>query len=251
MGLKGSGKPHPGTVAIIPAAGAGIRMGGGRPKQFLQIGGRPLLLLTLERFEQCPDVEAVIVVVPSQEVDYCRREIVEKHGLRKIKGVLAGGERRQDSVRIGIEASAGEYEYVLIHDGVRPLIWTDLISRIVIAAREDGAVIAALPAKETVKEADENGYVTRTHVRGRVWLIQTPQVFRYREILMAHRRALEEGWGEVTDDSQLMERMGIPVKVIEGSEENIKITTPHDLELARIILQMRGRGEMRTEKMRG
>jgi len=239
-GLKRPGNLPPKTVAIIPAAGAGIRMGGDRPKQFLELEGRPILQVTLERFQQSPDVDGIIVVVPSTEVDYCRREIVERHHLEKVKRVIAGGERRQDSVRLGIEASGGEYEFVLIHDGVRPLIQPDLISRIVLSAREDGAVIAALPARETVKEVDENGLVTKTHDRRKVWLVQTPQAFRYQDILMAHRRALEEGWEGVTDDSLLLEKMGIPVKVIEGSEENIKITTPHDLELARRILQMRG-----------
>ena len=239
-GMKRTGNLLPKTVAIIPAAGAGIRMGGDRPKQFLELEGRPILQVTLERFQQSPDVDGIIVVVPSAEVGYCRREIVERHDLEKVKRVIAGGERRQDSVRLGIEASGGEYEFVLIHDGVRPLIQPDLISRIVLSAREDGAVIAALPAKETVKEVDENGLVTKTHDRRKVWLIQTPQAFRYQDILMAHRRAVEEGWEGVTDDSLLMEKMGIPVKVIEGSEGNIKITTPHDLELARRILQMRG-----------
>ena len=239
-GMKRTGNLLPKTVAIIPAAGAGIRMGGDRPKQFLELEGRPILQVTLERFQQSPDVDGIIVVVPSAEVGYCRREIVERHDLEKVKRVIAGGERRQDSVRLGIEASGGEYEFVLIHDGVRPLIQPDLISRIVLSAREDGAVIAALPAKETVKEVDENGLVTKTHDRRKVWLIQTPQAFRYQDILMAHRRAVEEGWEGVTDDSLLLEKMGIPVKVIEGSEENIKITTPHDLELARRIMQIRG-----------
>lgn len=228
------------TVAIIPAAGAGVRMGSERPKQFLALEGKPVLQVTLEKFQGCQAIDAIIAVVPSADVDYCKREIVEKHHLGKVRKVIAGGPKRQDSVRLGIEASGGEYGLVLIHDGVRPLIPPDLIKRVVASAKKDGAVVAALPAKETVKEVDEKGLVTRTYDRQRVWLVQTPQVFRYRDILDAHRRALEQGWEGVTDDSLLMEKMGIPVKVIEGSEENIKITTPHDLELARRILQMRG-----------
>ena len=220
------------TVAIVTAAGAGIRMGGKVAKQFLEFDGKPLLAVTLERFQRCAAVDAVIVVVPSETVGFCRKEIVEAFDLTKVLKVVAGGLRRQDSVRAGIEASKGEYGLVVIHDGVRPLVDVGLIERIVEAAKRFGAVIAALPAKETVKEVGEDGLVKRTYDRRRVWLVQTPQAFRYEDILEAHRRAVQQGWDDVTDDALLMERMGIPVQVIEGSEENIKITTPNDLDQA-------------------
>ena len=224
------------TAAIITAAGAGIRMGGDQLKQFMDLGGRPVLAVTLERFNHSPDIEAIVLVVPPDKVDYCRGEIVEKYELTKVTKVVAGGERRQDSVRLGLEATEGHYPLVLIHDGVRPLVPPDLISRIVRAANQYRAVIPALAAKETIKEADETGLVVKTHDRRTLWLVQTPQAFRYEDILEAHRRALEENWEEITDDALLMERTGAPVKIIEGSEENIKITTPRDLELARFLL---------------
>jgi 2-C-methyl-D-erythritol 4-phosphate cytidylyltransferase len=141
---------------------------------------------------------------------------------------------------MGIEATEGRYGIVLIHDGVRPLVDPGLIERVVEEGRKEPAVITALPAKETVKEVGADRLVTKTYDRRRVWMVQTPQVFRYDDILMAHRRAHQEGWEEMTDDALLVERMGIPVKVIEGSEDNIKVTTPHDLELARFLLRKEG-----------
>lgn len=227
------------TVAVIPAAGAGLRMGGDRAKQFLDLDGRPLLAVTLQQFQQCGAIRRVILVVPEAEVDPCREEIVGKYGFTKVEQVLAGGSRRQDSVRIGIEASKGKEELVLIHDGVRPLIEPDLIERVVAAAKTHGAVITALPAKETVKEVDDRGIIRETRDRNRIWLAQTPQVFRYEDILSAHQKAAREGWEDATDDAFLLERMGIPVKIIEGLEDNIKVTTPHDLELARALLRIR------------
>jgi len=224
------------TAAIITAAGAGIRMGGDQLKQFMELEGRPILAVTLERFDLCPDIDGIVLVVPPGKVDYCRREIVEKYELAKVKKVVAGGEKRQDSVRLGLEATEGYYPLVLIHDGVRPLVPPDLISRIVRAASQYRAVIPAMAARETVKEADRDGLVVKTHDRRCLWLVQTPQAFRYEDILEAHRRALEENWEEITDDALLMERTGIPVNIIEGSEENIKITTQQDLELARFLL---------------
>jgi len=228
-------------VAVIPAAGAGARMGGGKAKQFLEIGGKPILALTLENFQACPAVHAVVVVVPPKQVDFCRTEVIEKFGLTKVTQVIPGGKRRQDSVRLGIEATKGEYPVVLIHDGVRPFIEPSLISKAVSAAARHRAVIVAMPARETVKEVDESGLIVKTYARRGVWLAQTPQVFRYEDIRKAHRRAVEEGWDEVTDDASLLERMGLSVKAIQGTEENIKITTPKDLELAGYILKKRVR----------
>jgi 2-C-methyl-D-erythritol 4-phosphate cytidylyltransferase len=224
------------TAAIITAAGAGIRMGGDQAKQFMELGGRPVLAVTLERFDLSPEIDGIVLVVPPGKVDYCRGAIVEKYDLAKVTKVVAGGERRQDSVRLGLEATEGHFPLVLIHDGVRPLVPPDLISRIVRAANQYRAVIPALAARETIKEADESGLVVKTHDRRTLWLVQTPQAFRYEDILEAHRRALEENWEEITDDALLMERTNIPVKIVEGSEVNIKITTPQDLELARFLI---------------
>jgi len=207
-----------------------------RAKQFLDLDGVPLLAVTLKPFQSCPDVHAIILVVPSADVDLCRKEIVERFKLDKVTKVVPGGKRRQDSVRLGLEATEGGYGLVLIHDGVRPMIGEELIERIVAEARTNRAVITALPVKQTIKEVNNHREVVKTYDRQRVWLVQTPQVFRYKDILAAHQEALREEWEEASDDSLLVERMGISVKVVEGSEKNIKVTTPHDLEVARFLL---------------
>jgi len=224
-----------GIVAIITAAGSGTRMATEQAKQFLDLDGRPLLAATLEPFQKCRQVDAIILVVPSKDVDFCRKEIVSAFEFDKVKKVVPGGERRQDSVRSGIEATNGEYDLVLIHDGVRPLIDEALIERVIKGSKNHRAVITALPAKETVKEVTGLGEVIKTYDRKRVWLVQTPQVFRYKDIAAAHQKALVEEWEEATDDSLLVERLGIPVNIVEGSEKNIKVTTPNDLELARFF----------------
>ena len=239
---KGEGPDHTSlkTVAIIPAAGTGLRMREHRAKQFLDLHGKPLLGVTLERFQVCQAVDSIILVVPSQEEEYCQKEIIDQYHLTKVEKVVPGGERRQDSVRLGIEASGGDYGLVLIHDGVRPFVDASFIERVVTIARTERSVITALPAKETVKKVDIHGMVIKTFDRQQIWLVQTPQVFRYEDIMVAHQRALSEGWEDVTDDALLMEKMGIPVKVVQGLEHNIKVTTPHDLELAHFFLKKYG-----------
>jgi 2-C-methyl-D-erythritol 4-phosphate cytidylyltransferase len=211
-------------------------MGGHQAKQFMDLDNRPLLAVTLERFERSPDIDGIVLVVPPAKVDHCSDQIVKRYGLAKVVKVVAGGERRQDSVRLGLEATEGVYPLVLIHDGVRPFVSLELISRIVKAMDRYRAVIPAMAARETIKEANQAGLVVKTLERSALWLVQTPQAFRYEDILKAHRRALEEKWEEMTDDALLMERMGVPVHMVEGAEENIKITTPRDLELARFLI---------------
>ena len=223
-------------MAIIPAAGSGIRMESKRVKQFLRLDGKPILALTLEPFQEST-VAAVVLVVPQNDVEYCKKEIVERFGLTKVKKIVPGGKRRQDSVRLGLEATEGKYDLVLIHDGVRPLIEKALIEKVIKEAIVNRAVITALPARETVKEVNDLQHVVKTYDRKRVWMVQTPQAFRYQDILYAHHKALEEGWEEATDDALLVEKSGVTVKVVEGSEKNIKVTTPHDLELARFLLR--------------
>jgi 2-C-methyl-D-erythritol 4-phosphate cytidylyltransferase len=225
------------TVAIIPSAGAGVRMGTGAVKQFMDLEGRPLLAATLQNFEQCSLVENIILVVPRDSVSYCKEEIVNRYRLIKVGQVIRGGKRRQDSVRLGLEAVQRPCELVLIHDGVRPFAPPEFITRIITAAAGNRAVVPGLPVKETVKEVRPDGLVEGTLDRRNFRLVQTPQAFRYEDILSAHRRAADENWEELTDDALFLERMGIPITVVEGLEENIKITTPHDLELARFILR--------------
>ena len=230
------------VVAIIPAAGMGVRMGAGLPKQFLLIRDMPILAVTIRLFQECRSINSIIVVAPQDEIAHCERDIVERYDFNKVYRVVAGGERRQDSVRMGLDTARDIMDgddIVVIHDGVRPLLTMEILEKAIEEARSSTAVIVGIPSKDTVKEVDERGNVVKTHIRERVWLIQTPQVFRFRDIYLAHQKALEYDWQGITDDSMLMERMDIPVKVIMGSEENIKITTPFDLELARFILSQR------------
>ena len=195
------------TIAIIPAAGFGARMKAEIPKQFLKLDGKPILAVTLEKFNRCPLVDGIILVVPAEEVDFCNREIVEKYNLSKVLKVTAGGKRRQDSVRAGIEAIESGCDCVLIHDGVRPFVSLEIIESAIEAIKGERAVITAVPAKDTVKRVNEEGYVAKTYERRLLWLIQTPQVFRYEDILNAHiTHAEQEGWDEVTDDAMLMEK---------------------------------------------
>jgi len=216
-------------------------MGAGISKQFLELMDRPILAHTLDKFQQCPAINSIILVVPAGDLDFCKREIVEKYNLNKVEKIIPGGVRRQDSVRYGLEASKGECELVVIHDGVRPFIDIELIEKAIAAAKDHRAVITALPAKDTVKKVDQDGFVIDTYERKDIWLVQTPQVFRYKDIMTAHEKAFLEGWDDVTDDASLIERFGIPVKVILGSEYNIKITTPGDMELGRLFLEKTGR----------
>ncbi len=233
---KKKSSSHTKTLAIIPAAGAGVRMGTDRAKQFLNIDGKPLLAITLKHFQVCRAIDAIIVVVPLKDVDFCREDIVKRLKLDKVKKVVAGGERRQDSVRLGLEAADVNYDLAIVHDGVRPIISKEFIERLINAAKDHGAVAAGLPAKETLKEVDDRQNVVNTYNRGRVWLVQTPQIFPFEDILAAHRKAFHEDWAEATDDSLLFERLGLPVRMVKGSEQNIKVTTPNDLELAAFFL---------------
>lgn len=233
----------PRVAAIIPAAGIGKRMGAERPKQFLELGDKPILAFTLEAFEKAECIGAVILVVPPRDVDFCVENVVKRYGLSKVVIVLGGGQKRQDSVRIGLEATGGRYDLVVIHDGVRPFVRPDFIESIVSFAHTRGAVIAGIPAKDTVKEVDRGRRILRTWERERLWLAQTPQVFKYSLVLEAHQKAKAQGWLNATDDAQLVEKMGIPVYLMECSPLNIKVTTPADLLIARAIMEIWQKGE--------
>ncbi len=227
-------------IAIIPAAGMGIRMGFNIPKQFLLLNDIPILALTLMVFQESEHIDHIIVVVPKDEIKRCEEDIIKRYEITKAYKVVAGGDRRQDSVRLGLYAAkqiADDNDIILIHDGVRPFIRKELIADIVEEAKKHPAVIVGIPAKDTVKEVDKDGYVINTLVRDRIWLIQTPQVFRFKEIFYAHEKAYSEGWQGITDDAMLLERLGVSVKVIKGSEDNIKITTPSDLRVAEYLLK--------------
>jgi 2-C-methyl-D-erythritol 4-phosphate cytidylyltransferase len=224
------------TDALIAAAGKGRRMGGKVKKQFISLGGMPLLLYTLKAFEEFEGIEHIHLVLDGGDFEYCRREIIQKYGIKKVIQLVPGGDRRQDSVWNGLKAMEGHCDTVIVHDGVRPFVSAGIFTRLLEAMEDVQAVVTAIPAQDTIKRVDGSGNVLDTLQRNTLFHIQTPQGFRYDVITEAYKRAIEEGiWG--TDDAYFVERMGIQVKVIEGSSFNIKITTPEDIALAHCILK--------------
>lgn len=226
------------NVAIIPAAGSGSRLGGQIPKQFLEIAGAPILAHTISRFVECDDIGAVAVALPADRIDEFR---ARNRGARSIKPIfyVNGGAERSDSILNALEAVAElKPEIAAVHDAVRPFVTTAQISAVISKAKEIGAAILALPATDTIKEV-ENGMIVRTIDRRRIWRAQTPQAFRYELLMQANQEARAAGLPSAltTDDSLLVERLGVPVAVVEGSPNNIKITTPEDLLLAENLFE--------------
>jgi 2-C-methyl-D-erythritol 4-phosphate cytidylyltransferase len=234
-------------IAIIVAAGKSQRMGGA-DKQLRTIGGVPVLARTVAAFQACDDVGAIVLVLNPDNMG-AAAEMSSEYGWSKVRSMVAGGERRQDSVRAGLGGVADmarqkiPAEWVAVHDGARPLVTPGLISRGLEAAREVGAAIAALPATETIKVVDASGTITATPERSNLWIAQTPQVFRT-DLLVAAYDALEQNGAdaEATDCARIVEMIGRPVKVYEGERTNIKITTALDLLVAEAILRGQGSG---------
>ena len=229
------------TVALIPAAGLGLRMGGDVRKQFRLLGGVPLLVHSLRIFQSSPVIDAVILAVPEADLEYCRTEIVEAHGFTKVGHVIAGGKERQDSVRRALAAVDETVDLVVIHDAVRPCVTDTMVTQVVEAAAADGGAIIALPMRDTVKQVGTDRLIERTIDRSALWLAQTPQAFRREWLQAAHRKAQAEGL-TATDDAFLVEWMGHSVRVVEGSGDNIKVTRPEDLVIAEAILARRADG---------
>ena len=216
------------TAAIIVAAGRGERMAGA-DKLWAPVAGRPLLAHTIAAFEACGAIDRVVLVVAKENLER-GRELAG--AFATVRDVVAGGATRQESVRAGLDA-LDDAAWVVVHDGARPLVTPDLIERGFEAARETGAACCALPAPDTVKEANEAGAIARTLDRSRLWLAQTPQVVRYDLLVEAHRRAE----GLATDDAALVEALGVEVRLYEGSPRNLKVTTPDDLAIAEALLR--------------
>jgi 2-C-methyl-D-erythritol 4-phosphate cytidylyltransferase len=218
--------------AIIPAAGLGIRMGSSVPKQFLLLDGKPILHHTLSVLDQCSIVNEIILVVSEKEVTKAQQEIQGSHP--KVTKVIAGGKERQDSVGNGLQSLDSEADIVVIHDGVRPFVSPGLIRKTVEAARDFGSAITAIPISDTIKKVNGEGQVERTVDRGGLWRVQTPQTFRVSLLKEAFEKARADNFYG-TDESSLIEHLGKEVKVIPGSEFNIKITRSEDLVLGETI----------------
>lgn len=221
--------------AVIAAAGKGTRMHTEESKQYLLLNGKPILAHTLEVFERADEVSAVVVVAGTDDIDRCRGYI-EEYGLAKIQAVVAGGKERQLSVYEGLKRL--DTEWVVVHDGVRPFVTVQDIVQCWWTAMVYGSAVTAVPVKDTIKIADESGMVRNTPERKSLWTIQTPQAFRRVDLMAAHERAMQEGYFG-TDDAALAERSGMPVKIVEGNYDNIKITTPEDLLWAEFMLTYR------------
>ncbi len=228
--------------AIVLAGGSGSRMGTDIKKQYISLCGKPVIYYALCAFEKSRAQE-IILVVPKGDEDYVRDEILSKYGITKVSRMVTGGDERYDSVYNGICAASGEY--VLIHDGARAFVTPEIIDRAIDGVKEHGACVVGMPSKDTVKISDEDGFVSDTPDRQRVWTIQTPQAFIRSELLEAYDslRKQQDGFSGITDDAMIMERAGgRRVRLIEGSFDNIKITTPEDIETGEAILKRNGLG---------
>ncbi len=223
-------------TALVPSAGVGKRFGQGIKKPFAAMMGKPILLHTVQRLQ---DIEAISEIIPILRHEDMEEglKLFESAGIHKVRKIAAGGKERQDSVNNALKLVDEKTQYVLIHDGVRPLITGRLVTTAIqlIAVEKCDGVVLGVPVKDTIKEIMDDGTVKVTLNREPLWAIQTPQVFPYDVISHAYEKAYEDGF-YATDDSALVERMGAKVKVIPGSYYNIKITTPEDLILVEALM---------------
>lgn len=220
------------AVAVILAAGSSTRMG--FSKMTADLCGQPVILHTLKAFQSTDCVDAVLLVARAEDKPFFE-QLCEQNGITKLCGIVAGGATRQQSAENSLLALPADADLIAVHDGARPLVTPAIITRVMDAAKAHGAAAAAMPVKDTIKVVDENGFVAATPARSTLWQVQTPQVFDVKQYKTAFAAAKAAGL-DLTDDCQLFETAGKPVKLVEGSYENLKITTPEDLTLAAALL---------------
>lgn len=225
-----------GVVAIVPAAGIGKRFGEGTNKSLVTLGGKPLLLWALETISSLPEIKEIIPVLKESDMNHAL-ELFERYEIPKVKRIAPGGKERQDSVFHGLSLVEEKKCVVLVHDGARPLIETDIIRSAIGQLEGCDGVVVGVPVKDTVKEV-LGGTVNKTLKRELLWSIQTPQIFPYEIIYSAYEKAMRESFYS-TDDSALVEKYGGQIRVVMGSYTNIKITSPEDLKVAELFLGMR------------
>ncbi|MEW6109075.1 MAG: 2-C-methyl-D-erythritol 4-phosphate cytidylyltransferase [Nitrospirota bacterium] len=223
-------------TAIVPAAGFGKRFGEHTNKQFEILNDKPLIIWPLETMEAMPEIYEIIPVLKEEDMEY-GVEIFEKYRISKVKRIAPGGRERQDSVFNGLNLIDDKKSIVLVHDGVRPLIESYVIREAIKQLKDCDGVVVGVPLKDTIKEA-ENGIVRKTLKRDMLWSVQTPQLFSYKTIYNAYENAMKDS-SYSTDDSALVERYGGRIRVVMGSYANIKITTPEDIMIARLFLQLK------------
>lgn len=222
------------TSAIVVAAGSGTRMQSNVKKPYLDIAGVPMMIRTLTVLEQSPVVKDVVLVIGEQDLKHAKG-LIEQYGLRKITRYVPGGPERQDSVHNGVRAVDEHADLILVHDGARPFITREDVENVVLEASRYGVATLATPVKDTIKKV-ANGFVQETIPRQTLFSIQTPQAFQAEILREAHQQAAEQNY-RGTDDASLAEWLGHPVRIVEGSYRNIKITTPEDLLIAKAFLQ--------------
>ncbi len=223
-------------TAIVLAGGSGKRMGSKVHKQYLLLGGKPVLVYSLEVFQDSDYIDEIILVTGAGEEEYCREQILFPYHITKVKKIVEGGAERYHSVWYGLQAASEGY--VFIHDEARPFVDAGIIERAYDCVSQHSACAAGMPVKDTIKIADESGFVKATPDRNTLWMIQTPQVFETSLIKEAYSRLMQKKDIGVTDDAMAVEQMlRFPVKLFRGSYENIKITTPEDLEIGEGFLQ--------------
>lgn len=224
-------------TAIVLAAGQGKRMHSKVQKQFLEIGQKPIVYYSLHCFQESPRIQEIILVTSKEMIPYCEKEIVEKYGFGKVTRIVEGGKERYDSVYAGLKACK-DTDFVFIHDGARPFITVEMVERGYQAVVKTGACVLGMPSKDTVKLADGEGYIKETPDRKIVWNVQTPQIFSYKLICTAYESMQQKDMSNVTDDAMVVEQeTGTRILLVEGSYQNIKITTPEDLAVAEAFLQ--------------
>lgn len=226
------------TSVIIVAAGKGRRMKRDYNKQYILLVDKPIIAHTIEVFENMILIDEIILVVGKSEIDLVKENIIYKYNFKKVVKVVEGGEERQDSVYNGLKVVNKDCNIVLIHDGARPFVTSSIIEESINIVKDVGACVVAVRVKDTIKVVDKNMEVDYTPNRDTLWAVQTPQTFKYKLILEAYEK-LQANNIKVTDDAMLIEKLGRTVKIIEGSYENIKITTPGDLILGEGILRKR------------
>lgn len=226
-------------TAIVLSAGQGKRMGTAVQKQYIELEGKPIVAHTLEVFQRSEVIDEILLVVGKGQEEYCRKDIIEKYHLDKVKKIIEGGAERYHSVYCGLKEVRKD-GYVFIHDGARPFVTEENLRKSYEAVCEYPACVIGMPVKDTIKIADKEGFSNETPERDKVWQIQTPQVFEVKLIRDAYETLLQSGKTKVTDDAMVVETvLGMKVRLVEGSYENIKITTPEDLEIAEVFLKRR------------
>ncbi len=229
-------KSRPKVYVIVPAAGSGSRLGGRIKKQFLPVKGKPILILTLQQFEHCPDVDEIVVVVPESDI-VDTEALLSNYRIHKVSKTVVGGAKRQDSVYNALKKiTPRDADIVLVHDAVRPFVECRQVSALVKACKEFDAAVLAVQPKDTIRRSAGGGFFDQTIDRNAVWLVQTPQAFKAKLLIRAFEQAYKDKFYS-TDETALVERLGVKARIVEGSYDNIKITTQEDLELGALIME--------------